>query len=308
MPPPAGFATARHPVGSLAYRSSTASGRPACRSDHSLLALVPGRHSAHPRVRRRERQLGLHDDRGAPGHARRVHHPGPAARGVQQHLRRLPRQPRRLRAGHRRQRRRAHRRDSSRCRTLERRPSSSSRRVPPSAAVAEAAPGRRSVTQSIIGRKTARNTLLRKWSVVLLRSDPTRSETLAAERCGDRDADPAAILAFTDDPEVRDLSSSWRSPRGSASAAPAPTPRRGDSRSRAAGPGAGRPRHAVAGGDQVPAGASGRAARGRSPASPITASNDPMLAVSVDASIFYKPDLDGIDAAIARLFWPDDAR
>jgi len=37
----------------------------------------------------------------------------------------------------------------------------------------------------------------------------------------------------------------------------------------------------------------------------ITASNDPMLAVSIDASIFYKPDLTGIDAAIARLFWPD---
>jgi CheY-like chemotaxis protein len=40
----------------------------------------------------------------------------------------------------------------------------------------------------------------------------------------------------------------------------------------------------------------------------MTASNDPMLAVSVDASIFYKPDLDGIDAAIGRLFWPDGAR
>ncbi len=40
----------------------------------------------------------------------------------------------------------------------------------------------------------------------------------------------------------------------------------------------------------------------------ITASNDPMLAVSVDASIYYKPDLDGIDAAIARLFSPDAER
>ena len=37
----------------------------------------------------------------------------------------------------------------------------------------------------------------------------------------------------------------------------------------------------------------------------VTASNDPMLAVSVDASIFYKPDLDGIDTAIGRLFWPE---
>ena len=40
----------------------------------------------------------------------------------------------------------------------------------------------------------------------------------------------------------------------------------------------------------------------------ITASNDPMLAVSVDASIFYKPDLDGIDTAIGRLFWPETVR
>ena len=39
----------------------------------------------------------------------------------------------------------------------------------------------------------------------------------------------------------------------------------------------------------------------------ITGSNDPMLAVTVDASIFYKPDLAGIDAAIGRLFWPDGA-
>jgi CheY-like chemotaxis protein len=37
----------------------------------------------------------------------------------------------------------------------------------------------------------------------------------------------------------------------------------------------------------------------------VTASNDPMLAVSVDASIFYKPDLSGIDEAIGRLFWPE---
>ena len=41
------------------------------------------------------------------------------------------------------------------------------------------------------------------------------------------------------------------------------------------------------------------------PCMAITASNDPMLAVSVDASIFYKPDLDGIDTAIGRLFWPE---
>jgi CheY-like chemotaxis protein len=46
---------------------------------------------------------------------------------------------------------------------------------------------------------------------------------------------------------------------------------------------------------------------GEIPCVAVTASNDPMLAVSVDASIYYKPDLAGIDAAIGRLFWPDDA-
>ena len=43
---------------------------------------------------------------------------------------------------------------------------------------------------------------------------------------------------------------------------------------------------------------------GEIPCIAVTASNDPMLAVSVDASIFYQPDLAGIDAVIGRLFWP----
>jgi CheY-like chemotaxis protein len=34
----------------------------------------------------------------------------------------------------------------------------------------------------------------------------------------------------------------------------------------------------------------------------VTASNDPMLPVSVDAPVFYKPSLDGLDAALERLF------
>jgi CheY-like chemotaxis protein len=34
----------------------------------------------------------------------------------------------------------------------------------------------------------------------------------------------------------------------------------------------------------------------------VTASNDPMLSVAVDAPVFYKPDLDGLDAAVGRLF------
>jgi CheY-like chemotaxis protein len=37
----------------------------------------------------------------------------------------------------------------------------------------------------------------------------------------------------------------------------------------------------------------------------ITSTNDPMLAVRMDAPIFFKPDLDGIEAAVSRLFWPD---
>ena len=34
----------------------------------------------------------------------------------------------------------------------------------------------------------------------------------------------------------------------------------------------------------------------------VTASNDPMLPVSIDAPVFYKPSLDGLDAALERLF------
>ena len=34
----------------------------------------------------------------------------------------------------------------------------------------------------------------------------------------------------------------------------------------------------------------------------VTASNDPMLTVSLDAPVFFKPALDGLDAAVERLF------
>jgi CheY-like chemotaxis protein len=37
----------------------------------------------------------------------------------------------------------------------------------------------------------------------------------------------------------------------------------------------------------------------------VTASNDPMLSVAVDAPVFYKPALDGLDAALTRLFAHD---
>jgi CheY-like chemotaxis protein len=36
----------------------------------------------------------------------------------------------------------------------------------------------------------------------------------------------------------------------------------------------------------------------------VTASNDPMLTVSLDAPVFFKPSLDGLDAALERLFTP----
>ena len=34
----------------------------------------------------------------------------------------------------------------------------------------------------------------------------------------------------------------------------------------------------------------------------VTASNDPMLTVSIDAPVFFKPALEGLDAAVERLF------
>jgi len=36
----------------------------------------------------------------------------------------------------------------------------------------------------------------------------------------------------------------------------------------------------------------------------VTASNDPMLSVAIDAPVFYKPGLDGLDAALERFFAP----
>ena len=44
------------------------------------------------------------------------------------------------------------------------------------------------------------------------------------------------------------------------------------------------------------------------PSIAITASNDPMLTVSIDAPVFFKPGLDGLGAALERLFWPEASR
>jgi len=44
------------------------------------------------------------------------------------------------------------------------------------------------------------------------------------------------------------------------------------------------------------------------PSIAITASNDPMLTISIDAPVYFKPGLDGLGAALERLFWPDTDR
>ena len=38
------------------------------------------------------------------------------------------------------------------------------------------------------------------------------------------------------------------------------------------------------------------------PCAAVTASNDPMLSVAIDAPVFYKPGLEGLDAALERFF------
>jgi CheY-like chemotaxis protein len=41
------------------------------------------------------------------------------------------------------------------------------------------------------------------------------------------------------------------------------------------------------------------------PSIAITATNDPMLTVSIDAPVYFKPGLEGLGAALERLFWPE---
>lgn len=41
------------------------------------------------------------------------------------------------------------------------------------------------------------------------------------------------------------------------------------------------------------------------PSIAITGTNDPMLTVSIDAPVFFKPGLDGLATALERLFWPE---
>jgi CheY-like chemotaxis protein len=144
---------------------------------------------------------------------------------------------------------------------------------------------------------------LRQWSVVLLAA-PTDSKSSAAPAQRQETA-TAAILAFTDDAEVRDLLLELAIAEGFGV-------RCAETEAEAAEildlerPGL------VLIDLDMPARAGTKFLRALRqgplngiPCIAITASNDPMLAVSVDASIFYKPDLDGIDTAIGRLFWPE---
>jgi CheY-like chemotaxis protein len=41
------------------------------------------------------------------------------------------------------------------------------------------------------------------------------------------------------------------------------------------------------------------------PSIAITGTNDPMLTISIDAPVFFKPGLDGLGIALERLFWPE---
>lgn len=44
------------------------------------------------------------------------------------------------------------------------------------------------------------------------------------------------------------------------------------------------------------------------PAIAITATNDSMLTISIDAPVYFKPGLDGLAAALERLFWPESGQ
>jgi CheY-like chemotaxis protein len=44
------------------------------------------------------------------------------------------------------------------------------------------------------------------------------------------------------------------------------------------------------------------------PSIAITATNDPMLTISIDAPVYFKPGLDGLGAALERLFWPESGQ
>ena len=94
----------------MTYTNRMSLGQASLEADHSLKVFIP---AGKPLI------LELVDGNGnalftmTEEHQvtrRRVHHAGPAPGGVQQHLRRLPRQPDRVRARRRRQRRRADRR------------------------------------------------------------------------------------------------------------------------------------------------------------------------------------------------------
>jgi CheY-like chemotaxis protein len=146
-----------------------------------------------------------------------------------------------------------------------------------------------------------------KLSVVFLAAPSDSDPVSPAAPRATTSAASAAILAFTDDPEVRDLLLELAIAEGFGVRCAATEAQAVEILDLE------RPGLVLVDLD-MPARAGTKFLRafregpqGGIPTVAVTASNDPMLAVSVDASVFYKPDLDGIDAAIARLFWPDDA-
>ncbi len=141
----------------------------------------------------------------------------------------------------------------------------------------------------------------------MLLAPPTDHQPLAGGRRG-QETPTAAILAFTDDAEVRDLLLELAISEGFGVRCAVTEAEAAELLDRE------RPGLVLVDLD-MPSRAGSKFLRAFRegplrgiPCVAITASNDPMLAVSVDASIFYKPDLDGLDAAIGLLFWPDADR
>ena len=132
---------------------------------------------------------------------------------------------------------------------------------------------------------------------------PAADSKVSPPRSGKRaEATSAAVLAFTDDPEVRDLLLELAVTEGFGVRCAASEAEAAEILALE------RPGLVLVDLDMRAGTKFLRALRqgplGAIPCAAITASNDPMLAVSVDAAIYYKPDLAGIDAAITRLFWP----
>ncbi len=126
------------------------------------------------------------------------------------------------------------------------------------------------------------------------------------ERTPARRLAPAAILALTDDPEVRDLLFELALQEGWGVCC-ADTQAEAEALLEAERPGL------VVADLDMPSrggarflGALRRNVDRQIPCVVLTASNDMMLAVSVDAPVFFKPELEGLPEALSRLFSTTD--